>query len=95
MKKKRPIRQKKIPIFDCSWTIKEPFTGQKTEIALYGAPIYELTSKKCRHAQPFNDPPPRFFALHSKKSSNNPYLNFFLDFSQLLVADTPMNFFSL
>ena len=37
-------------------------------------------------------PPPTVFCPLLKKSSYNPYLKF-LDFSQLLVADTPMNFF--
>ena len=39
-------------------------------------------------------PPPTVFCPLLKKSSANPYLKF-LDFSQLLVADTPMKFFLL
>ena len=37
-------------------------------------------------------PPPTVFCPLLKKSSCNPYLKF-LDFSQLLVAETPMKFF--
>ena len=37
--------------------------------------------------------PPTVFCPLLKKSSYNPYLKF-LDFSQLLVADTPMKFIS-
>ena len=39
-------------------------------------------------------PPPTGFCPLLKKSAYDPYLKF-LDFSQLLVVDTPMNFFSL